>query len=128
MPSLKIVTAIVILLISGTIAEAKRHSHGGSCDGIHRCRCGSTQAAHFGFPRIYHGHNLWLASEWPRTFQRTTAHAGAVGYQPGHVFRYVGPGSRPGYAMVSDDAGTYERNIRGAIFVDPNGNRAMSQM
>ncbi len=125
MPTLKIISTIVCLLIASlTNAEAKRHTHGGSCDGVHRCRCGHTQANYFNLPRIYHGFNLWLASEWPRAFPRTTAHPGAVGYQPGHVFRYVGEGSRAGYAVVSDDAGTYERRIAGAIFVDPNGNTA----
>src|ERR1039458_9691420 len=46
----------------------RRHARGGSCDGIHRCRCGSTQAAYFGLPRVYKGFNLWLASEWARAF------------------------------------------------------------
>jgi hypothetical protein len=115
------VIAVFMSIVALSSAEAKRH-HGGSCDGIHRCRCGSTQAAHFGFPRIFHGHNLWLASEWPRAFPRTTAHSEAVGYQPGHVFRYDHE-TRPGYAIVHDDAGTYERRVRGAIYVDPSGNR-----
>lgn len=107
-----------------TELTAKRHHHGDSCDGINKCRCGSTQASYFGYPRMYEGFNLWLASDWPRAFPRASAGAGMVGYQPGHVFRYVGEGSKPGYAIVSDDAGTYERNVRGAIYVDPHGNVA----
>ena len=92
------------------------HRRGGSCDGIHRCRCGSTQAAFFGLPRIFHGHNLWLASEWPRAFPRTTLRAGAVGHVPGHVFRVVQP-LGAGKAIVADDKGQYERRISNAIFV-----------
>lgn len=113
-----IVPALVLTALLTVPAEARSRS---SCDGIHRCRCGSTQAAYFGLPRMYRGFNLWLARDWPRAFPRTRAHAGAVGYQPGHVFRYIRPGSRPGRAIVSDDKGTYERNIRGAIFVSVRG-------
>lgn len=117
--------AVAVLVMAVAPAEAKRHHRGGSCDGIHRCRCGSTQAAFFGLPRMYRGFNLWLASDWPRAFRRTTAHSGAVGYQPGHVFRYD-HATTPGRAVVHDDAGTYERNVRGAIYVDPNGNGAVA--
>ena len=124
MPTLKIVSAIAILwLASLTAAEAKHHHYrsGGSCDGIHRCICGSTQARHFGFPRIYNGHNLWQAIEWAHAFPRTSIHAGAVGVKPHHVYRVVQPlGS--GRALVADERGTYERYVGGDIFVDPNGN------
>ena len=120
-----------ILLTASSISAQAKHRHhrhaGGSCDGIHRCICGSTQARHFGFPRMYNGHNLWRAAEWPRAFPHTTPHAGAVMYQhgggpSGHVSRLV---SDPVgcTAQVADETGTYERNIcsRGATFVLPNG-------
>ena len=107
-------------------ALARHRSHVGLCDGIHRCRCGSTQASYFGLPRMYHGHNLWQANEWPRAFTRTSARAGVVMYQhgggpTGHVSRLVTDPVNC-RATVTDDAGTYERNtcIRGAIFVDPS--------
>jgi hypothetical protein len=119
-----ILTAILaVLIVTPLTIQTVEARRGGSCDGIHRCRCGSTQAAHFGFPRNYNGHNLWLASEWPRAFPRTSAHPGAVGYQPGHVFRLVSE-VHNGRATVSDDKGTYERRVSGAVFVDPNGSVA----
>ena len=113
---IRVMALVCALLVSPAYAH-------GLCDGIHRCRCGSTQAHHFGLPRIFKGHNLWQASEWLRAFPRTTAHAGVVMYQrgggpTGHVSRLV---SEPVgcKAMVADDAGRYERNIcqRGARFV-----------
>ena len=109
--------------------SARRHSSrrrhytrrgGGACDGIHRCRCGSTQTAHFGLPRIYKGFNLWLASEWARAFPRTSFQVGAVGVRPHHVLRVVG-GSSCSSATVSDDAGTYQRNVCHMTFVSVNG-------
>ena len=113
---------VALIVFSGT-AEARNRR--GSCDGIHRCRCGSTQANYFGLPRVYKGFNLWRAVEWKRAFPRTTAHAGAVMYQhgggpSGHVSRIVEVTGKC-RAIVADDAGRYERNlcIRGAIFVDP---------
>jgi hypothetical protein len=141
---LRIATAMAMFALSLSPALARHHvthhqyhrhysvaHHRGSCDGIHRCRCGSTQTAHFGLPRMYNGHNLWQAVEWTRAFPHTSAHVGAVGYQhsnaspTGHVFRVVAyaGGCR---ATVSDDAGTYERDIcsRGAIFVDVAGGGA----
>ena len=113
-----IASAALLVLLGGT-AEA-RYRHSGSCDGIHRCRCGSTQTAHFGLPRIYHGHNLWLASEWARAFPHTSFHVGVVGVRPGHVLRVVG-GSNCSSATVSDDAGTYRRNVCRMTFVSVNG-------
>jgi len=117
------VLAAIALLGFSTQADARRY---GGCDGIHRCRCGSTQTAHFGLPRNYNGHNLWRAVEWIKAFPRTDAHAGAVGYvrhggPSGHVFRVVQPLGN-GKAVVADDKGTYTRNISNATFVDPNGN------
>ena len=130
---------IAAILAMSTIAEAKHshrhhynhsrvynhHSHhhahrGGSCDGIHRCRCGSTQAHDFGLPRIYKGFNLWLASEWARAFPHTAFHVGAVGVKPGHVLRVVG-GSDCAAATVHDDHGTYNRNVCRMTFVSVNG-------
>jgi hypothetical protein len=130
---LRIILALAALLLAIPAEARTHHSHykyshrgGGSCDGIHRCRCGSTQTAHFGLPRNFNGHNLWRAVEWVRAFPRTTVHAGVVGYvnhggPSGHVFRVVQPLGN-GQAVVSDDKGTYTRNISNAIFVDPNGN------
>jgi hypothetical protein len=118
-------TAIVL-----SPAEARgyhRHHHYGACDGFHRCRCGVTQANHFGLPYLYHGYNLKEAIEWVRAFPHTSVHVGAVGYQhsggrTGHVFRVVGY-SGGCTARVSDDAGTYDRNIcrRHTTFVAVNG-------
>lgn len=123
---MKRILAIAIALTFATPAFARHYHHSGSCDGIHRCRCGSTQASHFGLPRIYKGHNLWRAIEWVHAFTRTTAHAGVVMYQhgggpSGHVSRLV---SDPVgcTAEVADDAGRYERNIciRRPIFLAVN--------
>ena len=112
---------LAALIVTPLTAQAKRHVYrGGACDGIHRCRCGSTQAAYFGLPRIYNGHNLWEAKEWGH-FPRTSLHAGAVGVKPHHVFRIVQLLGN-GRAIVADDRGQHEYNIAGAIFVDVNGN------
>ena len=114
--------AVMCLFFISSPAEAKRHHHrSGACDGIHRCICGSTQARHFGFPRMYNGHNLWEAREWGRAFPHTSLHDGVVGVKPHHVYRVVHV-TGPGRAMVADERGTYERHVGGDIFVDPNGN------
>lgn len=124
---LKAITVCAALLTTTAIAEAKHHHSGGSCDGIHRCICGSTQARHFGLPRFVNGHNIWMAVEWVRAFPHTSAHAGAVMYQhgggpTGHVSRLV---SDPVgcVATVADERGQYERNIcsRGAVFLEVRG-------
>ena len=124
---LKAITVCVALLTTTAIAEARHLHRSGACDGIHRCRCGSTQASHFGLPRMFKGHNLWRAIEWTHAFPRTVAHAGVVMYQhgggpSGHVSRLV---SEPSgcTAEVADDAGRYERNIciRGAVFLAVGG-------
>ena len=96
----------------------RRHARGG-CDGFHRCRCGTTQAAHFGLPLNYRGLNLKMASAWYH-FPRTSLQAGAVGVRPHHVYRVVQV-TGPGRAIVSDDAGTYERRVGGDTFVSVNG-------
>lgn len=125
-----IAIAAALLAVLSTAAEAKSKHRSGACDGIHRCRCGSTQAAHFGLPRNYNGHNLWRASEWPRAFPRTTPRAGVVMYQhgggpSGHVSRLLTDPVRC-IATVADDAGTYERNvcIRGARFMSVGSHEA----
>lgn len=109
-----------------------RLGHYGPCDGIHRCRCGSTQTRHFGLPRNFNGHNLWQAIEWPRAFGRTSPRVGVVVYQhgggpTGHVSRITQLIDRC-TAMVADDAGNYVRNIcsRGAIFLDVGTTRGSS--
>ena len=122
---MKIIGVIILTLIVTTGAEARsrhRSHHGaGSCDGIHGCRCGSTQASYFGLPRNYNGHNLWRAVEWIHAFHRTTPAPGTVLYQhgggpSGHVSRIVSLKSAC-RAIVSDDKGQYERDIcsRGPI-------------
>lgn len=118
----------VLITVAVTPAEAKHHhyktsyhhSRSGACDGFHRCRCGTTQAAHFGLPLNYRGHNLKLAAEWGRAFPRTGFHAGAVAVRPHHVMRIVQV-TGPSTAIVSDDAGTYQRNVSGFVFVSVNG-------
>ena len=42
-----------------------------------------------------------------------------------HVARVVQPLNN-GNAIVADEKGTYERSIRGAVIVDPNGNAMRS--
>ena len=116
--------AAALFAFVSTSAEARHY--GGSCDGIHRCICGSTQARYFGLPRVVNGHNLWQAIEWVHAFPHTTPRAGVVMYQhgggpTGHVSRLV---SNPVgcTATVADERGQYERNIcsRGARFVAVN--------
>ncbi len=114
--------ALALIALTATSEARPRHHHSyGACDGIHRCTCGSTQARHFGFPRMFHGHNLWQAREWGRAFPHTSLRAGVVGVKPHHVYRVVQViGS--GRALVTDEKGTYERRVAGDTFVDPNGN------
>ena len=104
---------------SGKRHHYRHYSRRGSCDGFHRCRCGTTQAAHFGLPLNYRGLNLKMASAWYH-FPRTSLQAGAVGVRPHHVYRVVQV-TGPGRAIVSDDAGTYERRVGGDTFVSVNG-------
>ena len=115
---------VAVLALAGT-AEARHR--GGACDGIHRCICGSTQASFFGLPRMFHGHNLWEAIEWARAFPRTSFGVGVVGVKPHHVLRIVG-GSSCFSATVSDERGTYQRNVCGMIFVSPYGSRLSMAM
>lgn len=111
----------VALLTFPTFAAAR-----GPCDGFSRCRCGTTQARYFHLPYIYRGHNLKQAIGWKRAFPHVAAPAvGLVVYQrnggpTGHVSRITAY-SGGCTATVTDDAGTYERNICkwGAVYVDP---------
>ena len=112
---------VIVLLLLHSVANAR-----GRCDGIHSCLCGRTQAEHFNLPRNYNGYNLWQARDWALAFQHVQAQAGAVMYQhgggrTGHVSRIVALLDNC-HATVSDDKGTYERNIctRGATFVMPS--------
>lgn len=60
--------------------------------------------------------SLWKAANWAREFPRTHASPGAVVVWPHHVARIV---SLQGNcrAIVHDNAGTYSRNICGAVYV-----------
>lgn len=113
-----VIAALAIACLSSP-AEARAR---GKCDGFHACRCGTTAARQAGLPYDFKGINLKQARSWLR-FQRTSIKAGAVGYvsrggPTGHVFTVMSySGGRT--ATVKDDAGTYERNISGATFVQP---------
>lgn len=117
---------IVIALVAITALTGAANARG-RCDGFHGCRCGVTQAQHYGLPLSYNGFNLKRAIEWVKAFPHTSMQANVVGYQrgggpSGHVFRVVQV-TGPSTAIVADDKGQYERSMRGATFVDPNGNR-----
>ena len=114
---------LIAAVLFATSASAKHHHHrhhhyhgGGSCDGFHRCRCGTTAARWHGLPYSYNGYNLKKASEWGRAFRRTSFGVGAVAVYPHHVATIIG-GSDCHSATVYDDAGTYQRNVCGAKFV-----------
>ncbi len=100
-------------------ANGNHASHRGSCDGFHRCRCGTTAARLNGLPYNYNGMNLKMAREW-YGFPHTGFGVGAVAVYPHHVATITG-GSSCSNATVSDDAGTYQRNVCGATFVSPGG-------
>lgn len=107
-------------VVDGNSAR-RHHAHrGGSCDGFQRCRCGTTAARHFGLPYAYKGFNLKMASEWARAFPHTSFHVGVAGVKPHHVLAVVG-GSSCASATVSDDAGTYQRNVCRMTFVEVSG-------
>lgn len=120
--------AFPILIACLALLPMQQSEARGRCDGIHGCKCGSTQTRHYHLPRNFNGHNLWRAVEWIHAFPRTIASAGAVVYQrhggpSGHVSRIVRLTSSC-HAIVADDRGEYERDIcsRGAVYVDPNEN------
>lgn len=92
----------------------------GSCDGYHRCRCGTVAASLHGLPVNYHGMNLKMARTW-YAFPRTTCHAGAVGIPHAHHVYTVVQCNGDGTALVHDDAGTYTRRVAGNTFVSVSG-------
>lgn len=110
-------TTLSLLLVGSASAHGYRH---------HSFNCGRVQMAYFGL----HDPCLALASCWLR-YSRTTPHAGAVvfNWRKGHALG-GGPGGHVSHivqvmnqceAIVSDDRGTYARNIcRGATIVQPN--------
>ena len=100
--------------------RARHARRGGACDGFQRCRCGTTAARHFGLPYAYKGFNLKMASEWARAFPHTSFRVGVAGVKPHHVLAVVG-GSSCASATVSDDAGTYQRNVCRMTFVEVSG-------
>src|ERR1017187_2370589 len=123
-----LIIAIAIMgisLMSINVADARPH-HGRHHYGL---ICGATQMAHFGITNARYR----LAKAW-LDFQRTTAQPGAVavfdrpgrnsaGGRGGHVARIVSVNG-PCSATVTDEKGTYERNIckRILAFVSPNSN------
>lgn len=117
MTTLKIAAAIAVLMLVNTAADAR----GGSCDGFHRCRCGVTAARLAGLPLNYNGMNLKMARTYYQ-FPRTSCHAGAIGIPHAHHVYTVRTCNGDGTAVVTDDAGTYTRSVRGNVFVDANGN------
>ena len=116
---IKALTVISAILLSTLAAEARHHHQGGSCDGFHRCRCGTTAARNAGLPYDYNGMNLKKASSW-YAFRHIAFTIGAYGVAPHHVLKVVG-GSDCHSATVSDDAGTYQRNVCHMTFVTVNG-------
>lgn len=92
----------------------------GSCDGYHRCRCGTVAASLHGLPVNYHGLNLKMARSY-YAFPRTTCHAGAVGIPHAHHVYTVVQCNGDGTAVVHDDAGTYTRRVAGNTFVSVSG-------
>src|SRR5674476_436120 len=115
--TIKIAVAAIAVLLLTSAADARR---GGACDGFQRCRCGTTAARYHGLPYSYKGFNLKLASEWARAFPHTSFGVGVAGVKPHHVLTVVG-GSSCASATVSDDAGTYQRNVCRMTFVAVGG-------
>lgn len=121
----RIFSVALVLIAFVTIsssAEAKhhyRHYGGGSCDGIHRCRCGTTAANEAGLPWAYKGLNLKRATEWKGFAHASFANATHAVW-PHHVAKLVG-GSNCSNATVHDERGTYPRNVCGAVLVNING-------
>ena len=110
------VAAVVFALLASP-AEAR-----GKCDGFHGCRCGTTAARLAGLPYIFHGINLKQAIGW-LAFRRIEIKPHAVGYvrhggPTGHVYTVLSYNGGK-MATVEDDRGTYERDVRNAVFVQP---------
>jgi hypothetical protein len=124
MKKMAVILTFSTLALATTVltAEARR------CDGFNGCRCGVTAARAHGLPLNYKGYNLKQASQWKRAFPQTTPRPGVVVYQrglgpTGHVSTIQSVVDRC-EAVVSDEKGTYHRNIcrGGAVYLDPNGN------
>lgn len=122
--AMAIIAAAMLVTVSTADARPKHHHyhhrHGGLI-------CGVTQMAHFGITNPRYA----LAKAW-LDFKRTFAHAGAVvvswrpgrdsaGHQGGHVARIERMIDDKCRAMVTDEKGTYERNIckRQLAIVEP---------
>lgn len=106
--------------LSARRVSRQRYSRrGGACDGFQRCRCGTTAARNFGISYAHNGWNLKQAREW-RRFPRTAFHVGAAGVQEHHVLKVVG-GSSCSNATVTDEAGTYQRNVCNMTFHSVSG-------
>lgn len=103
---------------SGRTGHARRG--GGACDGFQRCRCGVTAARNFGISYAHNGWNLKRASVWAQAFPRTSFHISAAGVAPHHVLKVVG-GSSCADATVTDEKGTYQRNVCNMTFVAVGG-------
>lgn len=124
MRKIAIATVFALIGLTVTIDTADARKSYGACDGFHRCRCGTTAASRHGIPYAYNGFNLKRAVEWVRAFPRTSFGSGVVAYVPhggpsGHVMTVEG-GADCAHATVSDDKGTYTRNVCHATFVAIN--------
>lgn len=123
--------AAMSLVLATVLAFASAEARG-PCDGVHGCTCGVTAARKHGLPDVFNGINLKQAIGWKRAFPQTSPAPGMVVYQhgggpTGHVATIESVVDRC-TAVVSDEKGRYERDIceRGAVVVDPNGNRAQA--
>lgn len=82
--------------------------------------CGCWATEHFGLPRMYHGHNLWLAKEWAAAFPHTSPAPGTAavfgrGYHVAPVVAVNGDGT----VTVADSWATHNVRISGLTFVNP---------
>lgn len=112
-----IVAAAVAASLLSTTAYAKK------CDGFHGCRCGVTAARNFGLNYSMQpgrpGHDLKEAATW-RAFQHTGFSVGVAAIKPnGHHVAKVTGGSSCADATITDESGTYHRNVCGWTFVNP---------
>jgi len=106
------------------MSAKKRVRHvrrGGKCDGFNACRCGVTAARRHGLALDHNGWNLKMAREYKR-FPHVGFQVGAIGIRPdGHHALTIEGGSDCRMASVSDENGTYQRNVCGFTFVSPSG-------
>lgn len=126
--SLATVLLAAMAVTTPAMAYHHRHHHhrGGKCDGFQACRCGTTAARRHGLPYVYRGINLKQAAGWKQIGTPiSTPIPGAVAYwrrggPTGHVATIERPIDRCN-AVVSDDRGTYQRNICGALLLSVHG-------